>query len=116
MLTGSRICAISEVNPLNIEGHESPFYFCANIMKKESWSLVLRVMANLSIWIAAPVIIGSILGEWLDEKFNTKPWLLLATIGVAFIVSMYGLVLNAQKEFKKIDEDFDKDKNNLEKK
>jgi len=84
-------------------------------MKNESWSLALRVMARLSGWIAFPIIIGTFLGQWLDQKFNTKPWLLLATIGVAFLISMYGLVINAMKEIKNIDAEYSakKEKNNL---
>ena len=58
-------------------------------------------MAALSGWIAFPVIIALFLGKWLDKKFNTDPWLFLATIGLAFLISMYGLVINALKEFKR---------------
>lgn len=75
-------------------------------MKNDNWSLALRVMANLSGWIAFPVIIALFLGRWLDKKFNSEPWLFLATIGVAFLVSMYGLVVNALKEFKKIEKEY----------
>jgi len=72
-------------------------------MKNEAWGQALRVLGNLSGWIAFPVLIGVILGKWLDRKFNTEPWLFLTTIGVCFLVSMYGLVINALKEFKKIE-------------
>ncbi len=75
-------------------------------MKNDNWSLALRVMANLSGWIAFPVIIALFLGRWLDRKFNSEPWLFLATIGVAFLISMYGLVINALKEFKKIEKEY----------
>ena len=73
-------------------------------MKNTSWSIAVRIMANLSGWIAFPIIIGVILGKWLDKKYGTEPWLFLATIGVSFIISMYGLITNAVKEFKKIDD------------
>lgn len=75
-------------------------------MKNDNWSLALRVMANLSGWIAFPVIIALFLGRWLDRKFNSEPWLFLATIGVAFLISMCGLVINALKEFKKIEKEY----------
>lgn len=61
-------------------------------------------MANLSGWIAFPIIIGLIVGKWLDKKYGTEPWLFLATMGASFLISMYGLIINAVKEFKKIDE------------
>ena len=46
------------------------------------------------------------LGKWLDQKFGTDPWLFLGTIAFCFFVSMYGLVVNALKEFKKIETEF----------
>ncbi len=75
-------------------------------MKNESWSLALKVMANISGWIAFPVIIGLFLGRWLDRRFGTEPWLFLTTIGACFIISIYGLVINSLKEFKKIEKDY----------
>lgn len=83
-------------------------------MKTESWALALKVMARLTCWIAFPVIIGSFLGDWLDQRFNTKPWLFLATIGVSFLISMYGLIINAIKEFKKVEKDYEQNKNKEE--
>lgn len=79
-------------------------------MKNESWALALKVMSKLAGWIAFPVILGTFLGEWLDKKFGTEPWLFLATIAFAFLISMYGLIMNALREFKKIDEEYSKNK------
>lgn len=83
-------------------------------MKNESWSTALRVMAKLSGWIAFPVLIGIFLGQWLDRKFGTEPWLFLGTIGFSFIISMYGLVTNAIKEFKKVDDEYNQNKKEKE--
>lgn len=69
-------------------------------MKNESWSLALKVMANISGWIAFPVIIGLFLGKWLDDRYGTAPWLFLITIGGCFVVSLAGLVRYALREFK----------------
>jgi F0F1-type ATP synthase assembly protein I len=79
-------------------------------MKNDSWSLALKIMARISGWIAFPVIIGVFLGKWLDARFQTEPWLFLATVGCSFLVSMYGLVINAMKEFKKIEDEYNKNK------
>ena len=73
-------------------------------------------MSKLIGWIAFPVIIGTFLGQWLDKKFGTEPWLLLATIGFAFLVSMYGLITHALQEFKKVEKEYEehkKEKDNL---
>ena len=80
-------------------------------MKKDSWNAAFRIMANVSGWIAFPVIIGLFLGSWLDTKFGTAPWLLLITIGLAFFVSMFGLISSSLKEFKKMEKEARENKN-----
>ncbi len=79
-------------------------------MKNDTWSLALKIMARISGWIAFPVIIAVFLGKWLDARFDTEPWLFLATVALSFVVSMYGLVKNAMKEFKKIEDEYAKNK------
>ncbi len=74
-------------------------------MKNSSWAIALRVLVNVSGWILAPLIVGLLLGKWLDRKYGTEPWLFLTTIGVCFLISMYGLIINAVKEFKKIEKE-----------
>lgn len=60
-------------------------------------------MANISGWIAFPVIIALYVGQWLDRRFGTEPWLFLATITLAFLVSMFGLATTVTQEFKIMD-------------
>jgi F0F1-type ATP synthase assembly protein I len=67
------------------------------------WQKSVEIFSRLSVWIAAPVIIGSFLGKWLDKKFNTEPFLFIATMGVMFILSMFGLIKETMKEFKSLD-------------
>ena len=67
------------------------------------WVPAVAIFVRLSGWLLVPLIIGTTLGKWLDSKYDTAPWLFLATIGVAFIVSMFGLIKNAMEEFKKIE-------------
>jgi len=86
-------------------------------MKNDTWNAALRITANIFGWIAFPIIIGLYLGKWLDKRYGTEPWLFLGTIAVCFLISMYGLVANALKEFKKAEKDYidaKKEKNNLE--
>lgn len=71
--------------------------------KQNWWQPALEIFFRLSGWILAPLLLGITLGKWLDKKYSTEPWLFLATIGIAFIVSMFGLVKNAVEEFKKIE-------------
>ena len=74
-------------------------------MKNESWGTALRVMANISAWIAFPIIISLYLGRWLDNRFGTTPWLFLTTTALSFFISIYGLSFHALKEFKRIDQE-----------
>ena len=67
------------------------------------WQPAIIMFLKLSVWIAGPIIIALYLGEWLDQRFATKPWLFLACIGLAFAVSIYGLVSNTMAEFKKLE-------------
>lgn len=79
-------------------------------MKDNYLAISLRVIGNLTAWIAGPVIIGVFLGKWLDNRYHTEPWLFLASIGFCFLISMYGLIINALKEFKKIEIEADREK------
>jgi len=79
-------------------------------MKDNYLAITLRVLANLTAWVAGPVIIGVFLGKWLDNHFHTEPLLFLISIGFCFLVSMYGLVINAMKEFRKIEIEAEKEK------
>ena len=68
------------------------------------WQPAIIMFLRLSAWIAAPVIIALFLGKWLDQKFNTAPWLFLALTSLAFLVSMGGLIKNTLEEYRKIEQ------------
>lgn len=84
--------------------------------KQNWWQPAFEIFLRLSGWILAPLLLGVTLGRWLDRKYGTEPWLFLATIGVAFVVSMFGLVKNAMEEIKKIEKASDENKENNKKK
>ena len=72
---------------------------------KGGWQEALAIFLRLSSWIAFPVIAGALVGNWLDRKYDSAPWLFLVSIGVSFVISMFGLVTNAIKEFKKVEKE-----------
>ena len=74
-----------------------------NKKEKAWWADGLMLFARLSSWIAIPVILGAFLGKYLDDKYDSEPWLFLLLVGLSFIVSMIGLVRNTLKEYKKIE-------------
>ena len=61
------------------------------------------LFTKLSGWILGPVILGVILGKWLDRKYGTEPWLFLVTVGLAFFLSMFGIVRDSLREMKRIE-------------
>jgi len=67
------------------------------------WQPAVIMFAKLSGWIAAPIIIALYLGKWLDKKYDSAPRLLLVSIGLAFFISMVGLVKETVREYKTID-------------
>lgn len=68
------------------------------------WRPALFLFFELSGWIAGPIIIAVFVGEWLDQRYGTEPWLYLASVGVAFTISTIGIVRGAMKAMKKIEE------------
>ncbi len=72
--------------------------------EKAWWADALTMFTRLSIWIAVPVIIASLLGSYLDDKYGTAPWLLLACVGVSFIFTMIILVRETMKSFGEIED------------
>jgi len=67
------------------------------------WQPGLVLFTKLSGWILGPVILGVILGKWLDRKYGTEPWLFLVTVGLAFFLSMFGIVRDSLREMKRIE-------------
>lgn len=68
------------------------------------WQPAVVLFVRLSAWIAGPVIIGTFLGKFLDQKLNTEPIMLISVVGFSFLISMAGLVRESAKEFKKIED------------
>lgn len=60
------------------------------------------LFGRLSGWIAGPVILAVFLGKWLDKKYNSEPWLFLLSVGVAFMISSFGIVRDSISEMDKI--------------
>lgn len=69
------------------------------------WQSGMEIFLRMSGWIGGPVIIGTVVGKYLDRKFNTSPWLFLLSVGVSFIVSMAMIVKIGMGEMKKIEKE-----------
>ncbi|MCK5415906.1 AtpZ/AtpI family protein [Candidatus Parcubacteria bacterium] len=73
--------------------------------KNDWWKPGLLLFGKLSSWIVAPVLIGTILGKYLDKKFNTEPIMLMSVVGFCFLISIYGLIKETMSEYKKIEKE-----------
>ncbi|MBU1131971.1 AtpZ/AtpI family protein [Patescibacteria group bacterium] len=84
--------------------------------KKNSWwQQPLELFAQIAGWLVFPILIALVLGQWLDKKFNTAPTLYLACVGIAFVISIVGMIRQSMIAMKKIDkigkEGLEKNKN-----
>ncbi|MEA2006951.1 MAG: AtpZ/AtpI family protein [Patescibacteria group bacterium] len=68
------------------------------------WQPNMVLFGRLSGWISGPIIIALFLGKWLDEKYNSEPWLFLTTVGAAFIISSIGIVKETTKSIKSMEQ------------
>lgn len=80
------------------------------------WQPSVILFTRLSGWIGGPIIIALFVGKWLDNKYDSEPWLFLLSVGVAFVVSSFGIVKEASEAMKKISEEATKDKKEKAKK
>ena len=75
------------------------------------WRDSVLLFSKLSGWIGMPVVLALFLGKWLDQKYGTEPWLLLATVGAAFTIASFGIVKEGKEAMEKIAKDEEIKKN-----
>lgn len=54
-------------------------------------------ITTLGAEFAVSEILGAWVGYWLDKRWDTSPWLLLAGVCVGFVLGFY-IILRAAKE------------------
>lgn len=57
----------------------------------------LELASNLGFTIAIPIVIGAVLGSFLDNKLNTSPKLTLSLIMLGLFISFYNIYKLAKK-------------------
>ncbi|MDD5397365.1 MAG: AtpZ/AtpI family protein [Candidatus Moranbacteria bacterium] len=67
------------------------------------WQPGMQLFLRLSGWIGGPIIVAIFLGKFLDRKYHTEPWLFLTTVGISFVISMAMLIRIGFEEFRKIE-------------
>jgi F0F1-type ATP synthase assembly protein I len=63
----------------------------------------IRIFVRISVWVAIPIILALFIGKWLDAKYGTAPWMFIATMGLAFIISMVAIAKICIKYIKEIE-------------
>lgn len=63
------------------------------------------IFAQVTGWIAAPIIIALFLGKYLDQKYQTEPWIFLGLTALSFIVSCVGIVKITLNYTKKVEQE-----------
>lgn len=71
----------------------------------------MLLFGRLSGWIAGPIVAALFIGKWLDKKYDSEPWIFLASVAIAFIISSVGIVRESKIVMNKIIEDEKKNKN-----
>ena len=77
-------------NPPSFRGNAEPENF-------SSW----HAMAGIGVEFVVAVGLFVAVGWWLDQKWNTSPWLLITGCGLGFAVGLMQMVRAAQKMMKK---------------
>lgn len=64
------------------------------------WKEYSGMMIDISGWLVVPIILGLFLGKWLDSKYQTKPWLTVVCVGIAFVITNVGIIRQGIKIMK----------------
>lgn len=72
--------------------------------KKQSWfnGEYLKVFTRISAYIVVPVLISAFVGNYLDKRFGTAPWILGVALAFSFTFSMIAIVKIAKKYDKEV--------------
>jgi hypothetical protein len=77
------------------------------------WDNGLKLFVQLSGWLVAPLVFSLYFGRWLDDRYQTDPWLFLLSVGLAFTVTCAGIVFETMKFIKAIEKDVKNPKSQL---
>ena len=68
----------------------------------------LKLLGDLGFIIAIPLVVLGLLGRFLDKKFNSSPWLLLAGLFISLVISsiyIYKKTLELTKQMEEASKD-----------
>lgn len=68
------------------------------------WQPGIILFVKLNGWIAFPIVVALFVGKWLDKKYHTEPWIFVACVGIAFVISLIGILKQSKEAMKMIAE------------
>ena len=78
--------------------------------KQPFWKPAIEIFAKVTGLIAGPIVIALYVGRWLDQRYDSEPWLFLASMAAAFILSSIGIVKITLDYIKKIEKEAEENK------
>jgi F0F1-type ATP synthase assembly protein I len=66
-------------------------------MSKPKATYELLKLSSLGLEMGAAVVIGLLVGMWLDKQFSTEPWLMLLFLGFGFTAAGKAVVRAIRK-------------------
>ena len=60
-----------------------------------NYGLALRIAGDFGVSIAVPALLGAYVGQKLDERFGTEPWLFALCLVIAFTLTALYIVRKA---------------------
>ncbi len=75
-------------------------YFMIN--QDTIWSQAIHLFFVISGWLVAPLVLGWFIGTTLDTHYQSRPWLLLLSLGVAFVVTNIGLAIEMKRYLRQL--------------
>ncbi len=61
------------------------------------WHAPLMSFFRISAWIIGPVLLGVLLGDFLDKRFHTSPWIEIILTALLFMFSVHHMVQDGKK-------------------
>lgn len=68
------------------------------------WRDGMFLFFNISGYVVGPLLAALFVGQWLDEKWGTSPWVFVSCTLAAFILSSIGIVVETKKFLKELEQ------------
>jgi len=64
---------------------------------RKYYLFALRIIGDFGVAIAVPIVVFALLGQWLDDKYNSAPIFLIFGFVIAALVSAQSIYKKAKK-------------------